>query len=284
MIGFIKRKWSELQNNSDLKRKLYVIIFENDTPMGKLFDLVLMAVIVMSIMLLFLESSFHGQPVLERIMVILEYLFTFVFTLEYLLRLYCSPAPSKYALSFFGVIDLLATLPLYLSWIGGPMRYLMIVRSLRLMRIFRVFKMFSFLNEGHALLQAILDSSRKIFVFFLFVLVMVISIGTIMFMIEGNVEGTSFKSIPSGIYWAIVTLTTVGYGDITPVTSFGRFMSAVVMLLGYTIIAVPTGIVSASISREKEKDERVCENCGCTGHEKGATHCKKCGTRLPEKK
>ena len=249
-------RWHRLLHNEELKRRIYIIIFESDTPMGKLFDVALMAFIVLSILVVVAESIEGVSHVAGPYLRVLEYIFTFFFTAEYVLRLYCSPSPRRYALSFFGLVDLLATLPFYITWLFGPARYLLIIRTFRLIRVFRVFKLFNFLDEGHLLLYSLYISSRKIAVFFLFVLILVISIGTLMYMVEGQQPGTAFNNIPNSIYWAIVTLTTVGYGDITPETPFGRFLSAVVMLLGYTIIAVPTGIVSASMiqSYKKERD------------------------------
>lgn len=243
-------------HNEALKKKMYTIIFESDTPMGKLFDVALIIFIIFSVLLVFIESMevpLSVKPWLMRA----EYLFTIVFTAEYVLRLYCSPKPKDYALSFFGIIDLVATLPFYMTWIFTSARYLLILRVFRLIRVFRVFKLFNFLREGNLLLRSIILSSRKIFVFFLFVVIMVISLGTIMYMIEGDIPGTQFTNIPKSIYWAIVTMTTVGYGDVTPVTGLGRFLSSIVMLLGYTIMAVPTGIVSVSMMnvRDAEKNE-----------------------------
>lgn len=276
-----ERTPEQLEKIKKRKLRIYDIVFENDTPEGKAFDVALMICIVVSIFLVVAESTLHVDALGALILRILEYAFTAFFTIEYLLRLYCSPKPREYALSFFGIIDLLATLPLYIAWLFGPARYLMIIRTFRLIRVFRIFKLFSFLDEGYALIHALLDSMKKISVFFLFVLIMVISIGTLMFMIEGNVPESSFKDIPSSIYWAIVTLTTVGYGDITPVTSAGRFLSALVMLLGYTTIAVPTGIVSANLIKTKDSPyKRICENCGRTGHDANARYCKYCGTPL----
>lgn len=280
-------KWRELMNNKPLKKKLYDIIFESETPAGKAFDVTLIACIVLSIVLVVIESFEGVSGKFSLTLQVLEYLFTFFFTAEYLLRLYCSPNPHHYALSFFGIIDLLATLPLYISWIFGPARYLMIVRVFRLIRVFRVFKLFNFLNEGNLLLRALQASSRKIAVFFLFVIIMVISLGTLMYMIEGEEPGTAFNNIPNSIYWACVTLTTVGYGDIAPVTGLGRFLSSIVMLLGYTIIAVPTGIFSASmvemVRKENglnENEKRGCPQCGKRRHGKDAIFCNHCGAML----
>ncbi len=261
----LKAAWKRFLHNNALKRRLYTIIFESDTPMGKLFDVTLLWAIVLSILLIVAESMKGLPPVMKTVFMVGEYVFTGFFTLEYLCRLYCSPRPRQYAFSFFGIVDLLSTLPLYLGWIFGPMRYLMVVRTFRLMRVFRVFKLFSFLEEGDMLMRSLMASSRKILVFFLFVVIMVISLGTLMYMVEGQVEGTYFTDIPTSIYWAVVTMTTVGYGDIAPVTGMGRFLSAIVMLMGYTILAVPTGIVSAQFIRDREKLEQPhskCPECG----------------------
>ena len=261
----LKAAWKRFLHNKALKRRLYTIIFESDTPMGKLFDVTLLWAIVLSILLIVAESMKGLPPVMKTVFMVGEYVFTGFFTLEYLCRLYCSPSPRQYAFSFFGIVDLLSTLPLYLGWIFGPMRYLMVVRTFRLMRVFRVFKLFSFLEEGDMLMRSLMASSRKILVFFLFVVIMVISLGTLMYMVEGQVEGTYFTDIPTSIYWAVVTMTTVGYGDIAPVTGMGRFLSAIVMLMGYTILAVPTGIVSAQFIRDREKLEQPhnkCPECG----------------------
>ena len=255
MIKKLKAWWEALMRNEELKKKLYTIIFESDTPMGKLFDVVLIILIIFSVHLVFIESMevpLSIKPWLMRA----EYFFTFVFTAEYVLRLYCSPKPRDYALSFFGIIDLVATLPFYMTWLFGSARYLLIIRVFRLIRVFRVFKLFHFLREGNLLLRSIILSSRKIFVFFLFVVTLVTSLGTIMYMIEGDLPGTQFTNIPKSIYWAIVTMTTVGYGDVTPVTGLGRFLSSLVMLLGYTIMAVPTGIVSVSMMNLRDAEKR----------------------------
>ena len=265
------------------KERLYNIVFNSDTKAGKAFDISVMIAIVLSLIVAFIETKPAVMGRFKDVLTILEYILTFFFTIEYLLRLYCSPSRKGYALSFFGVIDLLATLPLYLSFIPclSSARYFFILRVFRLIRIFRVLKLFAFINEGYLLLQSIRLSLRKILVYFLFVLILVTIIGTLMFIVEGNQPGTQFTDIGTSIYWAIVTLTTVGYGDITPVTLVGRLLSSIVMILGYTIIAVPTGIVSATMideTKRKGKNGR-CPRCNEKTDLK-ANYCKHCGERL----
>lgn len=279
----LKERIRHFLHNERLKRKLYVIIFESDTPAGKLFDVVLIGCILFSILLVVVESL-QGLPAyLATPFVVLEYLFTAFFTFEYLTRIYCSDRPRRYIFSFFGIVDLLSTLPFYIGLLFPGARYLLIIRTFRLIRMFRVFKLFSFLNEGERLLIALRESSKKIAVFFLFIVILVTSIGTLMYMIEGTQPGTAFNNIPNSIYWAIVTMTTVGYGDITPVTAAGRFLSACVMLVGYTVIAVPTGIVSASMMKDyRSKRDRECPHCHRSGHEDNARFCKYCGGSLDD--
>lgn len=286
-----KTRWQRLNHqirkflyNERLKERLYTIIFKSDTPAGKFFDIILMIFIVLSIFFIFAETMVSLNAIVRPYLRFFEILFTIFFTVEYLLRLYCAPNAKTYALSFFGIIDLASILPVYLSWVFSPARYFMMIRAFRLMRVFRVFKLFSFLEEGDLLYRSVVESSRKIIVFFLFVVVLVIAIGTLMYMVEGTVPGTSFTDIPNSIYWAIVTLTTVGYGDITPVTSTGRFLSALVMLLGYTVIAVPTGIVSATMISESKNKRFIhhCPNCGKTYKDPTARFCPHCGLMLPD--
>lgn len=268
-------------HNKALKHKLYVIIFESDTPAGKLFDVILIIAILLSILLAIIESL-QGLPTsLIMPFIVCEYLFTLFFTFEYITRIYCSPQPRKYIFSFFGIIDLLATLPLYLAFFLPGARYLLVIRAFRIIRVFRVFKLFNFWMEGEQLLKSLKESSKKIAVFFLFVVILVVAIGTVMYMIEGTQPGTQFNNIPNSIYWAIVTMTTVGYGDITPATALGKFLSACVMLTGYTIIAVPTGIVSISMMKEyKKQRDMECPNCHKAGHDENAEFCKYCGNAL----
>ncbi len=271
-------------DSEKLKKKLYIIIFESDTPMGKLFDVSLLVMIVLSIVLIIIESM-QGLPTYwKQIFTIFEYVFTLFFTLEYILRIYCSPKPKEYIFSFFGIVDFLSTIPLYVGWLFGTARYLMIFRTFRLIRVFRVFKLFSFLYEGDLLLRSLRMSARKILVFFLFVVIMVISLGTVMYMVEGSTEGSQFKDIPTSIYWAVVTMTTVGYGDIAPTTEAGRFVSVIVMLLGYTIMAVPTGIVSAQFISEGKKSKALkhkCPECGAPLKD-DVHYCPFCGKKQEE--
>ena len=278
----IKQWWKGLKANESLKKRLYIIIFESDTREGKLFDTVLIGFIVSSILVVILDSVFRFDTYANIGFQVLEYLFTAFFTFEYLVRLYCSPNPRQYAFSFFGIVDLLSTLPLYLGFFLQGARYLLIVRSFRLIRVFRVFKLFSFLNEGNLLMQSLWISRAKIGVFFLFVLILNISIGTLMYVVEGNRPDTPFTDIPASIYWSIVTMTAVGYGDITPITGMGRFLSAVVMLFGYTIIAIPTGIVSAALFEEGRlrKQERSCPHCRKQIDDTDARYCPYCGQLL----
>lgn len=273
----IHRFW----NDRELKHKLYVIIFESDTPAGRLFDVLLIISILLSVLLVILESLQGLPECLTTPFVISEFIFTGFFTFEYATRIFCSPQPKKYIFSFFGIVDLLATLPLYIGLFFPGARYLLVIRAFRLIRVFRVFKLFNFLVEGELLLTALRESGKKIAVFFLFVVILVTSIGTLMYMIEGTQSNTQFNNIPNSIYWAIVTMTTVGYGDITPITAMGKFLSAVVMLIGYTIIAVPTGIVSVSMMKDyKRRMEKECPNCHRSGHEDHANYCRHCGHSL----
>lgn len=243
-----KETSDSLKTRQGRKDFLYNIIFESDTPEGKAFDIVLMVCILVSVIIAIFGSTFTAEW-LKKTVFVLEYFFTVFFTLEYILRIYCSRNPKGYVLSLFGIIDLLSILPMYLGFFLPQIQYAIIFRCLRLVRVFRVLKLFSFLTEGNVLIQAILASWKKIAVFFMFVVLLVICLGTLMFMVEGNHEGTMFDNLPNSLYWAVVTLSTVGYGDITPVTTMGRFLSAIIMLLGYTILAVPSGIISAAFIR-----------------------------------
>lgn len=289
-------KFKDLKELLKDKKRLHDIVSNDDTPMGKAFDLTVMGAIVISLVLAFVESSLKVDEFtlsdiftksltkagwVKLLLTVLEYILTLFFTLEYILRAYCEPRRKDYVCSFFGIIDFLATFPQLLSIFIPQLKYLSIMRSFRLIRIFRVLKLFAFINEGYLLIESLKRSMRKLVVFFLFIVVLVSVLGTIMFMVEGGNPKSSFDSIPDSIYWAIVTLTTVGYGDITPVTLVGRIIASMIMILGYTIIAVPTGIVSASIideTKKKGKNGR-CPRCN-QKTDLSANYCKNCGEKL----
>ena len=267
-----------------VKEKIHEIIFEADTFYGKIFDVSLLIVIVASILVVMLESVEPLRDQYLQTFQILEWSFTIIFTIEYLLRLYCVYRPLKYAGSFYGVVDLLAILPTYLALLISGTQYFIIIRGLRLLRIFRIFKLGHFMVEGRILMAAVNASKAKITVFLIFIVLMVTIIGALMYLIEGG-QNPSFSSIPRSMYWAVVTLTTVGYGDITPQTNLGQFLSAIVMVLGYAVLAVPTGIVSAEIINsdsiaKKSNNTESCRYCGKEGHDNDAIYCKYCGEIL----
>lgn len=266
------------------RNRLYVIIFEADTRLGQFFDVLLLIAILLSICTISLETveGYQDEP-WKSILNAAEWTLTILFTAEYLARLICVQKPLRYAFSFFGVIDLLACLPLYLTLFSVESRSLMIVRSIRLLRVFRVLKMMRMLKEAHSLQEAVWKSRDKIFVFVAVVMVAVTISGTLMYQIEHSTEGSKFKSIPEAMYWAVVTMTTVGYGDIVPQTTPGKVISATLILLGYSLIIVPTGFVSAEIQSQKANRDltgRVCPHCMREGHSPDANYCDICGDRL----
>lgn len=266
------------------KEKIHEIIFEADTPMGKTFDVILMIAIIASVLVVMLETVQDLQINYRQIFVMLEWIFTIFFTIEYSLRLYCVYRPMKYALSFYGIVDLLSIIPTYLSFFFTGFHSLMIIRALRLMRIFRIFKLGQFMNEGAVLVDAMKASRVKITVFLIFISVLVTIIGAIMYLVEGGEPDSNFTSIPKSIYWAVVTLTTVGYGDIAPVTHLGQFLAAAVMILGYAVIAVPTGIVTNELFNKAnmQTNTQACRFCAKEGHDDDAEYCKYCGEILNE--
>lgn len=264
----------------DIRKKLYEIIFKADTTAGKAFDVVLIICILLSVGVVMLDSVDTISKQYHGLFYGLEWFFTALFTVEYALRLYCVPSKPKYTFSFFGIIDLLAVLPTYLGLLGQALKPLRVIRILRVLRIFRILKLGNHTRQADILRQALYASRQKIIVFLCFVLTLVVIIGALMYSIEGTVVGTDFTSIPVSIYWAVVTLTTVGYGDISPQTAAGQFLAAIVMLLGYAIIAVPTGIVTAQIIQTPDKTKRTCSHCENTRHDADALYCKKCGTHL----
>lgn len=263
---------------SDLRERLYIVIFGTETPAGRAFDIALLAVIVLSVIVVMLDSVETFRAQWRPQFVALEWLFTGLFTIEYVLRIYCARRRLRYALSFFGIVDLVALLPAYLSVVFAGAQSLLAVRILRLLRIFRVLKVVRMLGEARNLLVALRTSAPKIGVFIGGVLTVTVVIGSAMYLIEGADSG--FTSIPRGVYWAIVTITTVGYGDIAPVTIPGQTLAAMLMIMGYGIIAVPTGIVSAEIVRAHEEEHGACPACGTKHHAEDAHFCRVCGTEL----
>ena len=263
-----------------LRTKIYEVIFEADTPSGKLFDVLLIVAILLSVTVVFLESIEVLKNDYGRIFFALEWGFTILFTIEYLLRIICVNKPLKYIFSFYGIIDFLSIAPTYLSLIVVGSQYLLAIRILRLLRVFRVFKLTHLLTQSNILVGALKASRAKIAVFLFAVLTSVVVIGAIIYVVEGPENG--FTSIPVSMYWAIVTLTTVGYGDISPQTPLGQFIASIVMIMGYAIIAVPTGIVSVEIASAARKQitTQVCPNCLSEGHDKDAVYCKHCGSKL----
>ncbi len=264
---------------TDIKKKLYRIIFYVDTLWGKVFDIFLLFLIFSSVILVALESVDILSQKYSSFFFISEWIITLFFTIEYILRIIVSRNTYKYVLSFWGIIDLLSILPSYLAIFFSGAHVLAVIRALRLIRVFRVFNLSAFENEGKLLILSIKRSLRKIGIFLYTVTVLVTIIGTIMYFVEGAENG--FTSIPKSIYWAIVTLTTVGYGDISPQTSLGQFFASIIMITGYAIIAVPTGIVSAEMVKTKRTEQsKQCPNCNAQITDKDAVFCKYCGTKL----
>ena len=265
----------------DLRERVRIIIHEADTPAGKAFDVALILCILASVAVVMMITV-PSLKLWHNTLLSVEWGFTIVFTIEYALRLWSVDSPAKYARSFFGVIDLVAILPTYISAIIPGANYLLVVRALRVLRIFRILKLIEYVRGARIIMRALRASFAKITVFLLAIVILATIIGAVMYLVEGQ-HGTKFESIPKSIYWAIVTLTTVGYGDITPATALGQFLAAVVMIMGYSIIAVPTGIVTAEMTRvdgPHAPNTRACPNCGVEGHRTDAVHCHACGETL----
>lgn len=266
---------------SALRRRTYEVIFEHDTPAGRAFDVALIGAILMSVAVVMLESVASVRQRHGELLRILEWTFTVAFTAEYLLRLWCVRRAPRYAASFFGAVDLLAVLPTWLSVVVPGSQALATVRVLRVVRVFRILKLAQYVGEARVLATALRAARYKIVVFLITVLSIVVVVGSLMYLIEGPEHG--FTSIPLGVYWAVVTLTTVGFGDVTPTTPLGQGLATAVMILGYAIIAVPTGIVTAEIAwagREGRAPAPGCPGCGRSGHDSDALHCKWCGAAL----
>ncbi len=280
-----KHRYCDNRPDSDnWKGKLYDIIFEADTPAGKYFDIILIISILLSVFVVMLDSVRSFRIAYGNLLHDIEWFFTILFTIEYFLRMICVKNKVKYATSVFGLVDLLAIIPTYLSMFLPGSQFLLVIRILRVLRIFRILKLVKYLDEARLLIRALKESSRKITVFLFTVITLVVILGSLMYLIEGEENG--FTSIPMSIHWAIVTLTTVGYGNIVPKTPLGIALSSVVMILGYSIIAVPTGIVTAEITfaskeeRNRRRPKLICVTCGNSNNDTDARFCKYCGTEL----
>lgn len=269
-----------------IRQRIYIVIYGTNTKAGKLFDVLLLIFILLSVVAVMLESVKDIDVKYHQTLLIAEWIFTSLFTIEYILRIFSTKKPWKYIFSFYGIIDLLAILPMYLSFFITGTNLLTSVRALRLLRLFRVLKLANFVGEATNLKAALKASRPKIIVFLFTVLIIAMVVGTLMFLIEGPKAG--FTSIPRGIYWTVVTLTTVGFGDIYPITPFGQFLAMFVMIIGYGIIAVPTGIVSAEFAKQKSanqegkttKSKTVCPVCNESGHKPDAQYCFNCGEKI----
>jgi len=266
----------------NLRRKIFIIIFGANTKAGKTFDVILLWMIIVSVTVVILESVSSLRLAYHNLFHTTEWVFTLIFSVEYLLRIYSAPRPLKYITSFYGVIDLLAILPTYLGFFFDQYTFLLTIRALRLLRMFRVFKLARYVKEAAVLADALRHSMHKIVVFFGAVLTLVLILGSLLYLIEGEENG--FTSIPQSIYWAIVTITTVGYGDLAPATVLGKILASVAMLTGYSIIAVPTGIISVEIGKAvrsgRKSREKKCPECRHEIHDHDANYCKNCGTKL----
>jgi len=267
-------------NTKNWRQRIHEIIYEADTFEGKLFDVVLLGLIVTSIIIVMLQSVKSIDAKYHNTLETIEWFVTILFTIEYLLRIISIKKPFKYIFSFYGIIDLLSILPMYISFLGIGARNLVALRSLRLLRVFRIFKLASYIGEANRILLALRASRARILVFLVFVLILCVILGTIMFIIEGPESG--FTSIPRSVYWSIVTLTTVGYGDIAPHTALGQFIASVIMILGYSILAIPTGIVSHEMSKKRKihTNTQSCTTCAAEGHPDNAKYCYNCGNKL----
>lgn len=272
-------------NKATLKERLNIIVFESDTFLGKLFDEVLLVAILLSVIAVMLESVQSLKEEYGQTLYIIEWVFTILFLMEYVLRIYISDDPKKYIFSFYGIIDLLSIIPTFLGLVLTGAHSLLIIRSIRLLRVFRILKMVRYLGEATSLAKALKASRAKIIVFIGALFSLTVILGTLMYLIEGGENG--FTSIPRSIYWAIVTLTTVGYGDIAPGTTLGQIVAAAIMVLGYGIIAVPTGIVSAEITSQgkiiqQQEAGAFCDECGTKKKRAGAKFCTNCGSSLTQ--
>ena len=274
----MEKEHNYIPESKKWKRQIFRIIFKSDTKLGLLFDLILLVLIVLSTIIVMMESVSIFDAKLHSLFIFLEIIITIFFTIEYVLRIVTIRNKESYIFSFFGIIDFLAILPFYLSLFFPITKYFLILRMLRMLRVFRILNLLDFMNDGYLIVRALKHSSRKIYIFLLFLVIFCVIVGSLMFMVEGHREG--FESIPQSIYWAVVTITTVGYGDVSPVTPLGKFLSVLLMLSGYSIIAVPTGIVTAEMRNKRKNLEKICGRCGNEDVDDDARYCKICGEKL----
>lgn len=260
------------------KRFLYRVIYRTDTRLGKLFDVVLLCLILISTSIIMMESVPKLDQKFHSYFIISEWVVSIFFTIEYWFRIAVLKNKKNYIFSFFGVIDFLSLIPFYLSFFFPVTKYFLIFRMLRMLRVFRVFNLLDFMNDGTVIMRALKNSSRKIYIFLLFLIIFSVIVGSLMFMVEGGRPG--FETIPQSIYWAVVTVTTVGYGDVSPITPMGKFFAVILMLAGYSIIAVPTGIVTAEMRNKRKNLELICDRCGNEDIDDDARYCKQCGKKL----
>lgn len=274
----MEREHDLIPEDSLWKRFLYRIIYRSDTKLGKLFDIILLFLILASTFIIMMESVPKLDKRFHVTFIVLEWIISLFFSAEYLMRVTVIKNKKNYLFSFFGIIDFLALVPFYLSFFFPITKYFLIFRMLRMLRIFRIFNLLDFMNDGYLIVRALKGSSRKIYIFLLFLIIFSVIVGSLMFMVEGGRQG--FETIPQSIYWAVVTVTTVGYGDVSPITPMGKFFAVILMLAGYSIIAVPTGIVTAEMRNKRQNFEKVCEQCGNDDIDDDARYCKQCGKKL----
>ena len=279
----MSREHNLIPEDEEWKKQWFRIIYFSDTPLGKLFDVTLLIMIFWSALIVILDSveniEFHG------FFFFIELLMSVLFMLEYIIRIIIVKNKRDYIFSLMGIIDLISILPFYIGMFAPEAKYLMIIRLFRILRVFRILNMMDYMEDGNFILQSLKSSSRKIFIFLMFITIIVVVLGALMYIIEGGENG--FDNIPVSIYWAVVTITTVGYGDISPITPLGKLLSVVLMLCGYSIIAVPTGIVSAQMRKKSlkiKKAKKICNRCGNADNDNDARYCKVCGEKLTDKK
>ncbi|SEM41849.1 ion transporter [Chryseobacterium taichungense] len=274
----MEREHNLIPEDAWWKRYLYRIIYRSDTKLGKLFDIILLSLILISTAIIMMESIPRLDKRFHYTFIILEWIISIFFSAEYVSRIAVVKNKRHYIFSFFGIIDFLALVPFYLSFFFPVTKYFLIFRMLRMLRVFRVFNLMDFMNDGSVIVRALKNSSRKIYIFLLFLIIFSVIVGSLMFMVEGGRPG--FETIPQSIYWAVVTVTTVGYGDVSPITPMGKFFAVILMLAGYSIIAVPTGIVTAEMRNKRQNLEKVCDRCGNEDIDDDARYCKQCGKKL----